>query len=74
MKAAIEINELKRKQANYELIQRMRAGSPLQRFSAQQSWFPPRPIIKKDRRAVARLYASATPISAGCTSNSRDKR
>lgn len=47
--------ELDRRRAerNQDLIDRMRAGDPLQR-PASESFFPPRPIIKKDPREVAR--------------------
>ena len=45
-----------RKQHNSELIRRMRNGEPLTSFDSKASWYPPRPIIKKDKVEMARLY------------------
>jgi hypothetical protein len=43
---------------NRELIRRMNAGENLNSFSSASSWFPPRPIIEKDPKALAQLYGS----------------
>jgi len=52
-----------RKRHNQNLIRKMRSGEPLWSFDSSASWFPPRPIIAKDKRAVARLYGStAQPL------------
>ena len=45
-----------RKKHNHELIKRMREGDPLRSYDSNASWFPPRPIIKKDPMAIAKLY------------------
>ncbi|MEZ4743758.1 MAG: hypothetical protein R3B45_15155 [Bdellovibrionota bacterium] len=45
-----------RKKHNLELIRRMREGDPLKSFDSQASWYPPRPIIAKDEKALAELY------------------
>ena len=34
----------------------MRQGESLNRFDAQESWFPPRPVIEKDEKALSKLY------------------
>jgi hypothetical protein len=47
-----------RKERNADLIQRMRNGDQLSSFNSYSSWFPPRPIIEKDRRSVERLYGT----------------
>ena len=51
--------EQKRKQHNYDLIRRMRNGDALYSFDSQQSWYPPRPIVKKDKSEMSRLYEDA---------------
>ncbi len=45
-----------RQKHNLEIIQRMRSGDSLQRYSAQSSWYPPRPVVKKDSDAIQFLY------------------
>lgn len=52
-------DELNRKKHNENLIERMRKGESLQSHDAISSWFPPRPIIEKDKEALKQLYASA---------------
>jgi hypothetical protein len=47
--------ERKRKEANRLLVERMRNGDALQ-FSAEMTYFPPRPIIQKDKKAMAKCY------------------
>lgn len=46
---------LKRQEENADLLERMKRGEPLQRPSSE-SWFPDRPKIEKDFKAVKRLY------------------
>ena len=48
--------EEKRKKANDDILKRMKNGDPLTSFSSHFSWFPPRPIVKKDKKAIAILY------------------
>ena len=45
-----------RKRHNEDLLKRMKAGESLTNYDAIDSWFPSRPLIKKDRDAMARLY------------------
>ncbi len=45
-----------RESHNREIIERMKSGDTLQRYSTQSSWFPPRPVIKKDLKAIETLY------------------
>jgi hypothetical protein len=48
-----------RQKHNSDLIRRMRNGEALNAVDSKASWFPPRPIIQKDEREMARLYANA---------------
>lgn len=48
--------EQKRREHNGDLIRRMKDGETLTSFDSTSSWFPPRPIVKKDQRAIERLY------------------
>lgn len=45
-----------REKHNQDIIERMKSGDTLQRYTAQSSWFPPRPVIKKDVSAIEMLY------------------
>lgn len=45
-----------RKDRNSLLIKKMRNGENLTSFNSVDSWFPPRPIIEKDPKAITRLY------------------
>lgn len=46
----------RRKAENQDLIERMRRGESLARIPATATWFQPRPSVKKDGDAMARLY------------------
>ncbi|MFW7381435.1 MAG: hypothetical protein ACOH5I_21680 [Oligoflexus sp.] len=48
-----------RKERNNDLIRRMQNGDQLTSFNSYSSWYPPRPIIQKDPKAVRELYGSA---------------
>ena len=54
----VDLKQIKqiRKKRNSEIIKRMNAGDSLQRFDSHASWFPQRPIIKKDPKAIKQLY------------------
>jgi hypothetical protein len=57
MKKLFELNSKNNRDLhNKELIERMKSGETLQRYTAQSSWFPPRPMIKKDLKAIETLY------------------
>ena len=45
---------------NRELIKRMQDGDSLSSFDSQSSWYPPRPILEKDKDAVSRLYGAGS--------------
>ena len=47
-----------RKKHNEDLIHRMKQGESLQSQSASDSWFPPRPVIKKNSAALRELYVA----------------
>lgn len=34
----------------------MKRGEPLNTVAPSSTWFPPRPIVKKDRDAIKKLY------------------
>ena len=48
---------VQRNKHNKDLIDRMRQGDSLQSQTASDSWFPPRPIIKKNDSAMRTLYS-----------------
>lgn len=52
-----------RRQHNSELIRKMRNGESMTSFDSKASWFPPRPVIEKDKREMARVYDA--PTTAG---------
>lgn len=41
------MNEIQRKAHNDDLINRMRRGESMSLCKASDTWFPPRPVIKK---------------------------
>ena len=45
-----------RQKHNLDLLRRMRTGEALYSFDSQSSWYPPRPILEKDSKALAELY------------------
>lgn len=49
-----------RKRHNEDLIRRMHNGEALCTFDSKDSWFPPRPIVKKDKKEVERLYGKGS--------------
>lgn len=51
-----EKDQFNRKRHNQELIRRMRNGDNLKSFDNYASWYPPRPILKKDSKAIDFLY------------------
>ncbi|MBI2601929.1 MAG: hypothetical protein HYW48_02640 [Deltaproteobacteria bacterium] len=56
--------KFRRKKRNEELIKRMRRGDVLHTYDAQTSWYPPRPVIKKDKKELARLYGEEKETEA----------
>ena len=53
-----------RKMHNQDLIRRMRAGEPLNSVDSKASWYPPRPLIKKDKVEMDRLYPTDGALGA----------
>lgn len=61
-----------RKERNEDVLDRLKKGDSLSSFDSYASWYPPRPIIKKDSKALGKLYGSRTnndmPVQkAACT-------
>jgi hypothetical protein len=50
-----------RKQRNSDILRRMRNNEPLNAIDSRASWFPPRPMIKKDAKEMHRLYNMSFP-------------
>jgi hypothetical protein len=46
-----------RRQHNQDILRRLRSGEALMSYDSKDSWYPPRPIIKKDEREMARVYS-----------------
>lgn len=44
------------KEANDALIKRWRNGENLARIDASATWFQPHPLIKKDEKAIAKIF------------------
>lgn len=53
--------EKKRKKINEDILKRLKSGENLQ-DDASKTWFPPRPIIKKDANKVKELYGENVKI------------
>jgi hypothetical protein len=49
-----------RKERNEDVLDRLKKGDSLSSFDSYASWYPPRPIIKKDPKALGKLYGSRT--------------
>ena len=47
-----------RKTRNQEILWRMENGESLTSFNSHASWFPPRPTVEKDEKAVKQLYGT----------------
>ncbi|MGE0173558.1 MAG: hypothetical protein AB7T49_12245 [Oligoflexales bacterium] len=45
-----------RRVRNQDLLRKMKKGESLTSFNSLDSWYPPRPVIEKDRDAVKKLY------------------
>lgn len=50
-----------RRQHNLDLVRRMRGGESLNAYDSKASWFPPRPMIKKDEKEISRVYKAKSP-------------
>ena len=55
----MKLTEEKRKQRNKEILERMKdPEDKLTAFSQEQSFFPKRAIIKKDKKTIKKLFGS----------------
>jgi len=61
-----------RKERNTDLIRRMQSGEQLTSFNSYSSWYPPRPIIEKDKKAVLELYGSESMLGVQNQANQDD--
>ena len=70
---------VQRKKHNEDLINRMKQGESLQNQSTSDSWFLPRPVIKKNSAALKELYVpeelhgeelAASPVNEEAKENS----
>lgn len=48
--------EEERKRRNQDLIERAQRGENTALIPPQATWFPPRPLIKKDRKSMLKLF------------------
>lgn len=46
----------RRAKENEEIIQRMRNGETHSLIPPAATWFPPRPLIQKDKESIKKLY------------------
>lgn len=51
-----EDDKERRAKENKALIEKMRRGESLKTVNISSTWFPPRPIIKKNKDAINKLY------------------
>ena len=57
-----QFEDEKRRKHNEDLIRRFKAGMNILNYSAEDTWFPPREIIKKDKEKVKQLYGEEVKI------------
>jgi hypothetical protein len=55
-------NEEIRKQKNKDLVERYKKGESIQLIPSSATWFPQRPIIKKDEKIVKELYGDNATV------------
>lgn len=63
-----------RKQHNGDLIRRMRNGESLNAIDSKASWFPPRPVIEKDKSEMARVYSEGEAKPLDQVAKKRDEK
>ena len=49
-----------RERRNKDLVRRMKKGENLTAYNTQDTWFPNRPLIKKDKELIKKLYNEET--------------
>ena len=55
---SLKKSKILRKSRNQEILWRMDNGESLTSFNSYASWFPPRPVVEKDPKAVKQLYGT----------------
>ncbi len=55
-------DEERRAKENADLVDRMKRGESLARCSPTDTWFQPRPIIKKDPVEIKKLYGNSEKL------------
>jgi len=65
----------KRKERNKNLIERMKRDEPLNLYEPTSTFFPPRPVIAKNKKDIERLYGEIKkePSIRICGDTSDDK-
>lgn len=56
------MHDFQRKKHNDRLIEMWKNGEPMAAITAQDTWFPPRPIIKKCKEALRILVTEPNTI------------
>ena len=51
-----EDQKQQRLKRNKEIVERLKKGESTQLIPTHMTWFPPRPIIKKDEKVIKQLY------------------
>ena len=51
-------NKKRRDKRNKDIVSRLKRGESTRTVPPEATWWPPRPIIKKDPEAIKRLYNS----------------
>jgi hypothetical protein len=46
----------KRKERNEDIVKRMKNGEDLSTIERSATWWPPRPIIKKSKKDIEKVY------------------
>ena len=63
-----------RRERNSDLIRRMRNGESLTSYDSAASWFPPRPVIEKDKNAMSQLYGKDKPRKSSGIAEAKDEQ
>lgn len=53
-----DLKKAKRAEKNRDLIERMKAGENLALYDPADTFFPPRPLVEKNKDAIRRLYSN----------------
>jgi len=57
-----KIEKEKRKKHNDDLLRRFKKGENILNYNSSDTWFPPRPVIKKDKDLVKKLYGDDAEV------------